>query len=106
MEDMRLNNKIYHHWRVVFEDNYGGLGNQKAIIHAKRWDIYLNKKEALIRGGDSMVVSGSDGKEVIWVVIYDHVLEEGNEHDEIVLQGFNINLFHEYKEVMVREVLS
>ena len=53
-----------------------------------------------------MVVSGSDEKEVIWVVIYDHVLEEGNEHDEIVLQGFNINLFHEYKEVMVREVLS
>ena len=44
MEDMRLNNKIYHHWRVVFKDNCGGLGNQKAIIHAKRWDIYLNKK--------------------------------------------------------------
>ena len=35
MEDMRLDKKIEHHWRMVFEDNYGGVYNEKAIIRNK-----------------------------------------------------------------------
>ena len=36
MEDGILDNVIEHHWRVVFEDNGGGVENQNAILHAKR----------------------------------------------------------------------
>ena len=40
MEDMRLDDKRYCHWRMVFEDNDGGVDKEKAILHNKRWDIY------------------------------------------------------------------
>ena len=32
------------HWRMVFEENYGGVDDAKALLHAKRWDIYVNEK--------------------------------------------------------------
>ena len=52
-----------------------------------------------------MEVSGSDGEKVIWEVADNRVFEEGKEHDEIGIQGFDFNLFDEYEEVVVREVL-
>ena len=61
---------------MVFEENSVGVGDQKEIIHSKRWYVYLNKKKYLISGGYSMEVSGSDGKTVLWGVVYDHVIEE------------------------------
>ena len=51
MEDVKLDKKSEHHWRMVFEDNDGGVGNQKSVLHAKRWDVYINEKEVLIKGG-------------------------------------------------------
>ena len=36
MEDVRLNDKIEHHWRVVFKDNYRGVEDEKVFLHAKR----------------------------------------------------------------------
>ena len=30
--------------RMVFEDNDGGLDDKKALLHAKRWDVYVNEK--------------------------------------------------------------
>ena len=35
-----------------------------------------------------MEVSGSDGKNVIWEVVDNNIVEEGKEHDDIGLCGF------------------
>ena len=43
MEDVRLDNKRERHWIVDFKDNDGGVDYQKEILHAMRWDIYVNK---------------------------------------------------------------
>ena len=40
----KLDNKRRRHWRMVFEDNDGGMDNKKAILHDKRWDVYMNEK--------------------------------------------------------------
>ena len=40
-----------------------------------------------------MEVIGFDGNKVLWEVVYDHVVEEGNDHEEIGLRGFYFNLF-------------
>ena len=42
MEDVKLDDKVERHWRVFFEGNYGGVKNDKEILHAKRWDVYMN----------------------------------------------------------------
>ena len=49
MEYGRLYDEREHHWRTVFEDNDGEVDSQKAILHAKTWDVYITKKEALIQ---------------------------------------------------------
>ena len=74
---MRLNNKREYHWRIVSKDNGGGVDKDKSILHTKRWDVYMNEKKMLNKGGYSVEVSGSDGKKVIWEVVDDHVIEEG-----------------------------
>ena len=35
-------------------------------------------------------MSGSDGKKVLWEVVYDHVIEGVNKHNEIGLRGLII----------------
>ena len=62
---------------MVFEDNNGGVDNKKAIINAKRWDVYTNEKEALVKGGYYVGVSGYYGKKVLWELVDNHVVEEG-----------------------------
>ena len=44
MGDINLDNERERHWRVVFEDNAGGMDDEKSLLHAKRWDIYVNEK--------------------------------------------------------------
>ena len=39
-------------------------------------------------------------------MVDDHVVEEGNDHDEIGLRGFGFNLFDKDEEGVVREVFS
>ena len=51
MDNVNLNNDREHHWRIVFEDNGLGVDDAKALLHAKRRDVYLNKKEKLVKGG-------------------------------------------------------
>ena len=43
-EDVNLDNERERHWRMVFEGNDGGVDNAKALLHAKRWYIYVNEK--------------------------------------------------------------
>ena len=76
MEGVILEEEIERHWKMVFEDNDGGVVDQKAILHAKMWYLYTNEKKALIKGGYYVEVSGSDRKKVLWGVIDYHVLEE------------------------------
>ena len=98
MENVKLDDEREHHWRMVFKDNYGGVDDKKTLLHAKRWDVYLNEKEKIIKGGYSVGVVGSDTKKVLWEVVDDHVVEEENDHDEIGLRGFDFDLFGKYEE--------
>ena len=51
MDDINLDNKRERHWRIVFEENNGGMDDAKALLHAKRWYIYVNEKENIVKGG-------------------------------------------------------
>ena len=42
MEYVKLDDKKDRKWRIVFEDNDGGVDDKKSILHAKRWDVYMN----------------------------------------------------------------
>ena len=51
MDYVNLDNKRERHWRMVFEDNDGGVDDPKSLLHAKKWDVYVNEKENLVKGG-------------------------------------------------------
>ena len=40
IEDVVLNDERERHWRMVFEDNNGEVNGTKALLLAKKWDIY------------------------------------------------------------------
>ena len=44
MDDVNLDDEKERHWRVVFEDNDGGVDDIKSLLHAKGWDFYVNEK--------------------------------------------------------------
>ena len=52
----------------------------------------------MVKGGYSVEFSEKDGKKVIWKVVDNHVVEEGVEHEELGLRGFDFNLFDEEME--------
>ena len=66
----------------------------------------MNEKGGLIKGGYSVEFFGSCGKKVLWKVVYDHGVEEGNDSDEIGLRRFDFNLFEKDEEGVGREGLS
>ena len=66
MDDINLENKRERHWRMVFEDNDGGVDDAKALLHAKRWDIYVNEKGKIVNGGYLVEVFGHYKKKVLW----------------------------------------
>ena len=51
MDDVNFEDERECHWRMVFEDNDGGVDDAKAFLHAKRWDIYVYDNEKLVKGG-------------------------------------------------------
>ena len=53
MDDVNLDDERERHWRIVFKENGGGVDDAKALLHAKRWDVYVNEKENLVKGGYS-----------------------------------------------------
>ena len=57
-----------------FEDNDGGVDDEKALLYAKRWDAYVNENEKLIKGGYSVEVVSYDGNKDLWVVVYDYAV--------------------------------
>ena len=34
MDDVNIDDEREHHWRMVFEDNEGGVDDKKALLHA------------------------------------------------------------------------
>ena len=80
---MKLANERECHFRMVFEENDGG------------W---------MVRN-QFYKVSGSGGKKFLWEVIYDHVVEEETDHNEIGLRWFDFNFFDKDAEGVVIEGL-
>ena len=106
MGDLKLDDERERQWRVIFEDNNGGLGDNKTPLHDKRWDVYVNEKKNLIKGDYLVEVVGYDGKKVLWEVVENHAVEEGNDHEEIGLRGVGFYLFDKYEKGVSREGLS
>ena len=52
----------------------------------------------MVKGSYLVEVSNKDRKKVIWEIVDDYVVEEGVEHEELGLQGFDFNLFDEERE--------
>ena len=44
MDDVNLDDGRERHWRMVFKDNDGGVDDAEALLHDKRWDVYMNEK--------------------------------------------------------------
>ena len=93
MDDVSLDDVRERHWRMVSEDNDGGVDGSKALLRANRWDVYVNGKESLVEGGYSVDVFGHYRKNDLWGVVNYHVIEEATDNDDIGLRGFNFNLF-------------
>ena len=59
----------------VFYKNNGRMNNKKYVIHANRWDIFINKNQLLIKG----VFCESfryNTKKVVWEVVNDNVVDK------------------------------
>ena len=67
--------------------------DEKALLHAKRWDLYLNEKEKVVKGKYLVVVVGHCKKNVLWEVFRDHVVEDPCDNENIGLRGFDFNIF-------------
>ena len=70
------------------------------MIHAKRWYVYLNGNEKLVKSDYLVEVYGHDEKNVLLEVVDNHVVEEATDHDEIRLRGFDFNLFGKDKTMV------
>ena len=103
MEDVNLDDERERPWRMVFEENYGGVDDAKELLHAKRWDLYVNEKEKLVKGGYSVEVVGRDRNKLLWGGVNNYVLEEPSDHEEIGLWGFDFNVFDGDEEGVDRE---
>ena len=68
MYDVNIDDERELHWRNVFEGNEGGVDDKKSLLHAKRWDLFINEKEKLAKGNYSSEVVGHDKKQVFWEV--------------------------------------
>ena len=44
MDDVNIDEERERHWRNFLEDNEGGADDKKALLHAKRWGLYVNEK--------------------------------------------------------------
>ena len=83
MDDVNLNDERERNWRMVFEENYSGVDDEKTLLDDKMWDIYANEKENLVKSSYLVEVFSHDGKEVLWGVVEYHDIKYSTDHDEI-----------------------
>ena len=74
MQEIIFDDKRERCWRMVFKDNGGGVDDEKYILYDKRWDVYMNKKLYLVKGGYYVEVSGSDWNNMLWQLVENHVV--------------------------------
>ena len=98
MDGVNIDDKRESNWINVFEDNEGGV-DEKALLHAKRWDLYLNKKESLVKGKYLVGVFGHNKKKVLWEVVGDHVVEEPSDHKQTPKHHFII-VPHNFHQIL------
>ena len=48
-DEINIDDERERHLRNISEDNEGGV-DEKALLHANRWDLYLNEKEKNCKG--------------------------------------------------------
>ena len=65
MDYVNIDNERERQRRMVFKENKGGVDDKKALIHAKRWDLYVNEKEQLVKGKYLVEFFGHDKKKVL-----------------------------------------
>ena len=65
MDDVNIYDEKEFHWRNDFEDNEGGADDRKALLHAKRRDLYVTRREQLAKVKYSAEVVGHDKKKVL-----------------------------------------
>ena len=75
----------------MFENNGGGVDDAKELLHAKRWDLYVNEKEKLVKGEYSVEVVVHEKKKVLWGVFDNNVIEEPSDHKDIGLRELDFN---------------
>ena len=63
----------------------------------------MNEKERLVKGGYSVKVVVHYRNKVIWEAVNNNVVEEPTDHEEIVLRGFDFNLFDKDEKGVGRE---
>ena len=51
MEVVVLENEIEIHWSMVFDGNDGGVYDGREILHANRWNVYINKRCTMLNDG-------------------------------------------------------
>ena len=88
LQDIILDNERECHWGVVFEDNSSGKDNKESFLRANRQYLYRRYKLSFVKCGYYVVVSGSYGKNLIWGVVYNCVVEKPNYNDQIGQQDF------------------
>ena len=88
MDDVNIDDKRERHWRIFFEGNEGGV-DEKALLHAKRWDLYLNEKEKLVKGKYSVEVVVHNKKKVLWEVVRDHLALPPHDHQPLPKAHFS-----------------
>ena len=76
MDNANLENERERHWRMVFEDNDGGVDDANALLHAKMWDVYVNEKEKIFKCGYSVEVVGYDKKKFLYEVVDNNFVED------------------------------
>ena len=74
MDQVNLDDKRGCHWRMVLKDSDGEVDDEKALLHAKRWDLYVNEKEKLVKGEYSVEVVVHEKKKVLCEVVDNHVV--------------------------------
>ena len=62
-------------YRIVFEDIDGEVDDKKALLHANRWNVYVNENQKLIKHGCLLEVVGSYEKKVLWELLDNHVIK-------------------------------
>ena len=58
----------------------------------------MNENENIVKYGYLVEVVGNYGKEIIWEVDKDNIVEEPTDHDKIGLQGFDLKCSNEDKK--------